>query len=100
MRQEPQIQERAAQHYAGIPMTVTMDGLSSAVDSAFSELFGWLASEGITPAGPPFIRYLVIEMAGDVLKSGSAPIAGSDMVQQQSRILRREQACDKTFEAH
>ena len=55
MSNEPQIQERAAQHYAAIPMTVTMDGLSSAVDSAFPELFGWLASQGITrrPATHP-----------------------------------------------
>ena len=52
MSHEPQIQERAAQHYAAIPMSVTMDGLSSAVDSAFSELFPWLASQGIAPAWP------------------------------------------------
>ena len=75
MSQEPQIQERAAQHYAGIPMTVTMDGLSSAVDSAFSELFGWLASQGITPAGPPLIRYLVIDMAGDLRIEMAVPVA-------------------------
>jgi effector-binding domain-containing protein len=75
MRQEPQIQERAAQHYAGIPMTVTMDGLSSAVDSAFSELFPWLASQGIAPAGPPLIRYLVIDMAGDLQIEMAVPVA-------------------------
>jgi effector-binding domain-containing protein len=75
MSHEPQIQERAAQHYAAIPMTVPMDGLSSAVDSAFPELFGWLASQGITPAGPPLIRYLVIDMAGELQIEMAVPIA-------------------------
>lgn len=63
MSREPQIQARAAQHYAAIPMTVTMDSLSGAVDEGFPELFGELAGQGIAPAGPPFIRYLVIDMA-------------------------------------
>ncbi len=55
MSHEPQIQERAAQHYAGIPATVAMDGLSSAIDSGYSELFGWLAGQGIPhrPAAHP-----------------------------------------------
>ena len=50
MSHEPQIQERAELHYAAIASTVAMDGISSAVDDAFPELFGWLASHGITPA--------------------------------------------------
>jgi len=75
MSHDPQIQERPAQHYAGIPVTVTMDGLSSAIDSAFSELFGWLAGQGITPAGPPFIRYLVIDMPGELQVEMAVPVA-------------------------
>lgn len=85
MTREPQIQARAAQHYAGIPATVTMDTISTAVDSGFAELFGWLAGNGIGPAGPPFIRYLVIDMAGDLqIELGvpvSAPVTGSGRVQ-------------------
>lgn len=85
MSNEPQIQERTAQHYAGIPVTVTMDGLSAAVDSTFSELFPWLASQGIPPAGPPLIRYLVIDMAGEMqIEMGvpvAAPITASGRIQ-------------------
>ena len=51
MSQEPHVQARAAQHYAGIRMTVTMGSLSAAVDEAFPELFGWLASHGIAVSG-------------------------------------------------
>jgi hypothetical protein len=32
---EPQIQERAEQHYAGIPVEVAIDDIAQAVDSAF-----------------------------------------------------------------
>jgi effector-binding domain-containing protein len=85
MTDEPQIQTRTLQHYAGLPATVTMDTISTAVDSGFPELFGWLASNGIAPAGPPFIRYLVIDMAGELrIELGvpvSAPVAGSGRIQ-------------------
>ena len=85
MSHEPQIQARAAQHYAAIPATVAMDGISAAVDDAFPELFGWLAGQGIAPAGPPLIRYKVIDMAGQLeIELGvpvAAPVAGSGRIQ-------------------
>jgi effector-binding domain-containing protein len=85
MSNEPQPQERAAQDYAGIRMTVPMAGISGAVDEAFPELFGWLAGRGIAPGGPPFIRYLVIDMMAELqLELGvpvDAPVAGSGRVQ-------------------
>jgi len=84
MTGEPQIQESAAQHYAGIPVTITMDGLSHAVDRGFPELFGWLGSQGIGISGPPFIRYLVIDMAGELrielAAPVGAPVTGTDRI--------------------
>jgi len=81
MSNEPQIQARAAQHYAAVPATVTMDGISAAVDDAFPELFGWLAGQGIAPAGPPLIRYLVIDMAGELQIELGVPVAASGRIQ-------------------
>ena len=66
MSDEPQVEQRAEQPYAGIRLRVTMDGLSGAVDRGFPELFGWLAEHAIAPAGPPFIRYHVIDMDGEL----------------------------------
>jgi effector-binding domain-containing protein len=84
MSHEPQIQARAAQPYAAIRRTVTMDGISGAVDEAFPELFRWLAGNGIAPGGPPFIRYLVIDMAAELeielAVPVGAPVAGSGRV--------------------
>jgi GyrI-like small molecule binding domain len=73
--QEPRIEERAAQHYAGIQATVPMDGISAVVDQALPELFGWLAGQGTAPAGPPFIRFLVIDMEALLQLELGVPVA-------------------------
>jgi effector-binding domain-containing protein len=70
-----QIQRREAQSYAAIPMQVTMDTLAGGVDQAFPELFGWLARHAIAPAGPPLIRYLVIDMAAGLQIEMGVPVA-------------------------
>jgi effector-binding domain-containing protein len=75
MDPEVQIQRRGAQSYAAIPMQVTMESLAGAVDQAFPELFGWLARHAIAPAGPPFIRYLVIDMAAGLQIEMGVPVA-------------------------
>jgi effector-binding domain-containing protein len=85
MSQQVQIELRPARPYAAIPVRVTMDGLSGAVDEAFPELFGWLAAQGIPAAGPPFIRYLVIDMAAELqielAVPVSADISGAERIQ-------------------
>lgn len=85
MSQPVRIELRAAQPYAGIGVRVSMDGLSGAVDEAFPELFGWLAAHDIPVAGPPFIRYLVIDMAAELqielAVPVSAEISGSGRIQ-------------------
>jgi effector-binding domain-containing protein len=73
---EPQITQRPPQPYAGIPLTVTMTTFASAIDAGFPELFGWLGEHGIEMTGPPFIRYNVIDMAGDLEVELAVPVAG------------------------
>ena len=75
MSQEPRIEERAAQDYAGIQAIVPMGGISGAIDEAFPELFGWLAKTGTAPAGPPFIRFLVIDMEALLQIELGVPVA-------------------------
>jgi effector-binding domain-containing protein len=85
MSHQVRVELRAAQPYAGIQVRVTMDGLSGAVDEAFPELFGWLAAQDIPAAGPPFIRYLVIDMAAELQIELAVPvstdISGAERVQ-------------------
>jgi DNA gyrase inhibitor GyrI len=75
MSQEPQLEQRAARDYAGIGATVPMEGISGAIDDAFPELFGWLEASGIPPAGPPFVRFLVIDMEPDLRIEMGVPVA-------------------------
>lgn len=75
MSQQPQIEHRDAQPYAGIPVNVSMQGLAGAVDHAFPELFGWLAERSLTPAGAPFIRYLKVDMGSELEIELGVPVA-------------------------
>jgi hypothetical protein len=79
----PSVIERAPQPYVSVPRTVTMATISSAADD-IPGLFAWLAERGTEPAGPPFLRYNVIDMDRELqLEAGvpvAAPVAGDDRV--------------------
>ena len=77
MQQPPMIEQRAALPYAGIRMQFAMDGFTAAVDEAFPELFGWLADRGVQPAGPPFIRYHVIDMPAELDVEFGVPVGAA-----------------------
>lgn len=72
---QPRIENRAGQPYAGIRVAVTMAGFPAAADSTFPALFAWLGSHGVAPAGAPFIRYHVIDMAAGLQVEFGAPVA-------------------------
>jgi effector-binding domain-containing protein len=76
MQHEPQVQQRAAQPYVGIRMRVTMEGFGAAIDVGFPEVFGWLGEHGVARAGPPFIRYLVIDMETELEVELVVPVRG------------------------
>jgi effector-binding domain-containing protein len=84
MPYDPQIQRRDPQPYAGLPATVTMETFPAVADASFPELSGWLQASGIAPAGAPFIRYHVIDMAAELeIEFGipvNAPVAASGRV--------------------
>ncbi len=74
MNATPEITQRAAQPYAGISAWVTMAEVGS-VAHRLPEIFGWLGARGITPAGPPFFRYHVIDMERQLLVEAGVPVA-------------------------
>jgi effector-binding domain-containing protein len=61
---EPTVQDRPAQPYAGVRARVTIAELGKVVPSLWPDVFAWLGRHGIVPAGPPFIRYHVVDMDG------------------------------------
>ena len=82
---EPKLENRSAQPYLGVRTQVGMDDLPTAIPQGLDEVFGWLGRHGVAPAGPPFIRYYVINMPGHLEIELGVPVAtavpGDDRVQ-------------------
>lgn len=68
------IEHRAAQPFVGATAAVQMDHFAPAADQ-IPEIFGWLAQQEITPTGPVFFRYLVIDMESDLTIQVGVPVA-------------------------
>jgi len=69
-----EVRHRAAQPAATVTRTVSMTTSSEAADE-IPPLLGWLAAHGQAPSGPPFLRYLVIDMAADLVVQAGVPVA-------------------------
>jgi effector-binding domain-containing protein len=70
----PEIETRTEQPYVAVRARVTMDGIA-AFAVRTSEVFDWLGARGLKPAGPPFFRYNVIDMARELEMETGVPIA-------------------------
>jgi effector-binding domain-containing protein len=81
---DERVEDRGDQPYAAIRATVTMDGFGDLLGPSWGEVFGWLAERGIEPAGPPLIRYRVIDMERqleiDIGVPTAAPVNGDGRV--------------------
>jgi RNA polymerase sigma-70 factor (ECF subfamily) len=71
---QPSVIERGEQPYVGIRRTVTMQTIPEIADR-MPAVFQWLTERGIEPAGAPFFRYLVIDMAGELVMEAGFPVA-------------------------
>jgi effector-binding domain-containing protein len=74
MSSAPEIETRAEQPYVAVRAKVTM-GEIAAFARRFGEVFGWLGGHGLVPAGPPFFKYNVIDMARELEMEAGVPIA-------------------------
>lgn len=78
MTHTPYFHDRVEQPYAAQHHVVTMDSIGAAVDSGLPELFGWIGERGIAPLSAPFIRYLAIDMSGELEIELGVPISADD----------------------
>ena len=72
----PEIVSRAEQPYAAIRARVTMSQLGG-LGARLGEVFGWLAARGVPPAGAPFFKYNVIDMARELEVEAGVPVAAA-----------------------
>ena len=84
MSSAPEIVTRPEQPYAAIRVRVSMAALAAVVPPLNQEVFGWLGGRGAAPAGAPFWKYNVIDMARELeIEAGvpvAAAVAGDDRV--------------------
>ena len=72
----PEIETRTEQPYVAIRARVTMDGIA-AFAVRTREVFDWLGARGLTPAGPPFLKFNVIDMARELEIENGVPVAAA-----------------------
>jgi len=85
MQTEPTIVERAEQPYVAIRAFVTMQTIGPTMTELLPELFGWLGTRGIDPAGAVFLKYNVIDMERELEIEVGIPVANA--VEGDDRVL-------------
>jgi effector-binding domain-containing protein len=68
--------ELPAQPVVAITKTVTMATMNEIADE-IPGLVAWLGDHGYAPSGAPFLRYLVIDMAADMVVQAGVPVAAA-----------------------
>src|SRR5262245_45334609 len=58
----PSTVARDAQPYVAVHQQLKIDEIGPATGKSFAKVFAFLKSKGKKPAGPPFIKYNVIDM--------------------------------------
>jgi effector-binding domain-containing protein len=74
MSTTPEITGRTEQPYVAVKAQVTMQTIGAIADR-IPEVFGWLAAHGVAPAGAPFLKYNVIDMARQLEIEAGVPVA-------------------------
>jgi effector-binding domain-containing protein len=77
MMTAPKLDDRAEQPYMAIRTQATMDELGTVIPHLLGDVFAWLRQQDIAPAGAPFIRYLVIDMAAQLDIEVGVPVASA-----------------------
>lgn len=72
---EPVFEHWGEQPYVAIRTQATMAELPVVIPQSLDEVFCWLGKQDVTPAGPPFVRYYVIDMVGSLDIAMGVPVA-------------------------
>lgn len=71
---KPKIDKRRKQVYMGIRTIAPFKGMSNVIGQISQELHAWVAEHKIKTAGPPFLRFHVIDMRGFMDISYAVPV--------------------------
>jgi effector-binding domain-containing protein len=71
---QPHVDSRDEKRYVGIRAQTPMKGMSTVVTKLFTELSAWAKQNEVEVAGPPFLRYYVIDMAAGMDIEACVPV--------------------------
>ncbi|WP_432544168.1 GyrI-like domain-containing protein [Kineococcus sp. SYSU DK002] len=72
---DPVVAQRPAVPYVGVRRTVTLTTVGLVADR-LGDLVGLVLDAGSAPAGPPFLRYEVVDMAAALVVVAGVPVDG------------------------
>jgi effector-binding domain-containing protein len=75
MISKPKLEDRKEQPYVGIRTQVPMGKMKKVIPQLLGEVSAWLEQRGAAPAGPPFMRFHVINMATNMDIELGFPVA-------------------------
>ena len=77
MLSEAHVTERPSQPYVAIRAHVTMQTIGAVLPGLHPRVFAWLGERGVAPAGAPFWKYNVIDMAGELEVEAGVAVAAA-----------------------
>src|SRR5215475_7476364 len=72
---KPKVDERTEVQYMGIRTQTQFKGMFKVVDKLFKEMRAWMKKQNVELAGPPFLRFHVIDMEGEMDIEVGFPVA-------------------------
>jgi effector-binding domain-containing protein len=72
---QPKIDTRTEQVYMGIRTIAPFSGMFKIVTKLSKDMYKWVKVRGVTPSGPPFLRFHVIDMRGLMDFTYGMPVA-------------------------
>jgi effector-binding domain-containing protein len=75
MLTEPKLERRDEQPYVAIRTRAPMGQVGMIVGPLIPEVAAWLDERGLTPAGPPFFKYLAVDMESELEIEAGFPVA-------------------------
>jgi effector-binding domain-containing protein len=74
---KPKIDTRPEQAYMGIRTIAPMKGMFKVVDKISKEMNAWMKEHDVRPVGPPFLRFHVIDMRGEMDIAYGVPVSAA-----------------------
>lgn len=71
------VEQRPEKQYMGIRFIAPFQGMFKQVSLAQKELERWFKAQGVKPAGPPILRYHIIDMRGEMDLEYAIPVEAS-----------------------